>query len=203
LYLVGVTGKIASGKGEVCKYFSRMGARLINADEVANELTSEKNMVSLIRTEFGDEVVDRYGYLDRGCLARIIFSDKQKLARLNKLLLPRITDVISQRLDLLSGRDEIVILEAPLLFQVGINRICDLVIIVRSTKTNRIKRLVSGKKMDCHEASLRVCGQNLSIPEKKANLIIDNNGSLEELIAKAEEAYKLIRENASRKFMNG
>lgn len=203
MYLVGVTGKIASGKGEVCRYFSKMGAKVINADEVAGEITREKDSISLIRTEFGEEVVDESGYLDRGRLARMVFLDKQKLKRLNKMLLPRITDLIKQRLSWFSVCDEIVVLEAPLLFQVGLDRMCDFVVLVKSTRENRIKRLVSNKKMDFFEASLRVCEQDLRMPEKKADLIIDNNRNLDELIAKAEEAYRLIRENASRRFSPG
>ncbi|MCL5986035.1 MAG: dephospho-CoA kinase [Actinobacteria bacterium] len=201
MYLVGVTGKIASGKGEVCRYLGKMGAKVINADEIAGKITGEKDTISLIIAEFGDEVVDESGYLDRSRLARMVFSDKEKLTRLNKLLLPRITDCIMQRLSWFSERDEIVVLEAPLLFQVELDRVCDFIVLVKSTRENRIKRLVSNKKMDCFDATLRVCGQNLRISEKKADLIIDNNRSLDELIAKAEEAYMIIRENAFRKFL--
>jgi dephospho-CoA kinase len=101
----------------------------------------------------------------------------------------------------LSGYDDVVVLEAPLLFQVGLDRVCDFVIILKSTRANRIKRLVSNKKMDHTEAILRVRGQSLRMPERKANLVIDNDKSLDELIAKAKDAYALIMENAFRKFV--
>jgi len=199
LYLVGVTGKVASGKGEVCRYFGKLGAAVVNADEVAAEMMGKRDSASLIKAEFGDEVMDENGNIDRKWLARMVFSNKNKLRKLNENFLPMIADLIKQHLKKISEHEDIVILEAPLLFQAKLDSLCDFVIMIKSNRNNRIKRLILNRGMESQEAILRVNGQNLRMPEKKADLVIDNNGSLNELFNKAKEAYSLIERKASRK----
>ena len=199
MYLVGVTGKVASGKGEVCRYFGKLGAAVVNADEVAAEMMGKRDSASLIKAEFGDEVMDENGNIDRKWLARMVFSNKNKLRKLNENFLPMIADLIKQHLKKISEHEDIVILEAPLLFQAKLDSLCDFVIMIKSNRNNRIKRLILNRGMESQEAILRVNGQNLRMPEKKADLVIDNNGSLNELFNKAKEAYSLIERKASRK----
>ncbi|BAG13497.1 dephospho-CoA kinase [Candidatus Endomicrobiellum trichonymphae] len=191
--IIGLTGGIAAGKSESAKYFESLGACAIDADVIAHELTA-KGMPALdeLSKSFGGSILLSSGDLNRKKLADIIFSDEKAKLRIEKIIhshiISRINEIISQNI----MRSNIVI-DAPLLFEVGLDRICDKSAVVRVSYNIQVERLVLRDKLNADQAKRRISSQ---MPmEKKvelADFVIDNSGSKENLKKRVKDLYKLL-----------
>ena len=179
--IVGLTGGIASGKSTVSNYFREFGAEVLDADVVAKELSEKEENVAKIIEIFGNEILDENGNISRKKMRERAFLEKDKLKQLNELLHPQVIEVFKNKREN-TKEDEIVIFDIPLLFEAGMESLCDTVIVVYISKRVQLERMM---KRDRHGIDLaeRIIEPQMSMSDKidKADIIINNNCTLEDL----------------------
>ena len=191
---IGLTGGIASGKSTVSNILDSLGARIIDADEVAHELMQpERKLWQKIVGCFGREILDSQDKIDRDKLGQIIFNNAQKKEQLDQLTHPTIISEIKSRLSALNRNHKVVIADIPLLIEVGMMDFFAEVWLVYVTRDIQIARLMQRDNISRRAAVKKIDAQ-LSLSEKKqyADKIIDNNGSKEELKKQVQELLEKI-----------
>jgi dephospho-CoA kinase len=191
--VIGLTGSIATGKSESAKYFEELGAHSIDADTISRELTA-KGMPALNKliNFFGHDILCSNGILNRKKLASIIFSDKQAKLKVEKLLhtyiISRINEIISHKINKYN-----VVVNAPLLFEVGLDKICDKTVVIWLPYDIQTKRLAKRDNLNAEEIEDRISSQ-MPIEEKVklADFVIDNTGSKKKLRKNIKNLYKLL-----------
>ncbi|SRR6266498_1194721 len=191
MLLVGLTGGIGSGKSTVSAMLAERGAEVIDADRIAREvLMPGTHAWCKIRDHFGPGVLFPNGSIDRQVLADIVFGDKSKLALLNEITHPAILKRIAERLEDAQDRDVIVVLDAALLIETGLAQRVDVLIVTHSPTGVQVKRL-QAMGMPSVQAHARIAAQ--TSPEERlarADIVIDNAGSLEDLVRQVDETWK-------------
>jgi dephospho-CoA kinase len=184
MFIIGLTGGIATGKSTVVEMLRRKGALIIDADQLAREVvepnqTAWREIVSWL----GDSVLLPDQNLDRAKIAELVFGDPQKLKTLNAIIHPRVgirilelTREIEQ-----ANPGSVIVYDIPLLIEAGMQEMVDLILLVYAPRELQLKRLIERDKLTPGEAELRLVAQ-MPIDEKKrfAHRIIDNSGSLAE-----------------------
>ncbi len=203
-FLVGVTGGIGSGKSTVCRFLSELGCTLFEADIVAKNLQlHDAEVIDGIKTLFGSEIysVDSSGQLllDRKKIAATVFSSPEKLGVLNNLIHPKVFREFQKSvLDAENQGVKILVKEAAILFESGSNKQLDVVVVVVADEQMRIERAVQ-KGLGNHEEIVRRIA--LQWPQKKliekADYVVVNNGSQEELKKETEALYFRLLSAAS------
>ncbi|MPZ86642.1 MAG: dephospho-CoA kinase [Nitriliruptorales bacterium] len=204
MFLVGLTGGIASGKSAVAGRLVQHGAELVDADTIARGVVMPDTPTwHKIVQHFGSEVLDQSGFIDRPRLGAVVFGDPSKRALLNQLTHPPIVDEIASRLELLTAYDGVVVLDVPLLVEAGVDRGYDAVLVVATKPEAQLRRLRSERAMSEADARARIAAQ-APLEEKlaRATHVIWNEGSLEELERRTDEVAgeltALAREKAAR-----
>ena len=193
--IVGLTGGIASGKSTVSNYFREFGAEVLDADVVAKELSEKEENVAKIIEIFGNEILDENGNISRKKMRERAFLEKDKLKQLNELLHPQVIEVFKNKKEN-TKEDEIVIFDIPLLFEAGMENLCDTVIVVYISKRVQLERMM---KRDRHGIDLaeRIIESQMSMSDKidKADIIINNNCTLEDLKNNVNVVYYNLQKN--------
>jgi dephospho-CoA kinase len=199
MYLIGLTGGIASGKSVVAKRFAELGAVVVDADVLAREVVEPGTPgLAAIAAHFGPRVIAADGGLDRPALGAIVFSDPEARLALNAITHPAVWRRARQLFDEAQrdDPDAIVVYDVPLLAEAAADRpiTFDLVVVVDAGTETRIRRLVELRGMSEQDARNRVSSQasdeqRLSIADE----VIDSNGSLDETLAQADALYARIR----------
>ena len=196
--IVGLTGSIGSGKSEACKFFHVLGAEIIDADLLAREVVAPGTAgLEEIKQAFGPEVIYGDGTLDRRILGKVVFTDPAKKKELEAILHPKIRSLFLSRLsDTATKQGGIIIYAVPLLFESGyLYSELSKIIVVIADKENCLKRVIGRDKLSLLEAEKRFNSQ--MPPEekaKKADYIIENNGTREQLLEKVAEVYEKLAE---------
>ncbi|MFA5787527.1 MAG: dephospho-CoA kinase [Actinomycetota bacterium] len=188
MLLVGLTGGIASGKSTVSCLLAEKGAEIVDADRIARQVVMPGTRAwSKIVDHFGKDVLFEDGSIDRAALADRVFGERAKLSLLNEITHPEIMKAIAERLEILAGRDEVVVLDAPLLVDLGAGAACDLVVVVTAEADRQVERLERDRGMESGQARSRIASQiDARQREDAADIVIHNDGTLEELQAKVE-----------------
>lgn len=185
MYLVGLTGGIASGKSTVAERMVKRGAELVDADAIAREVVLPDMPAYLkIVEHFGAGVLDVEGFIDRPALGRIVFADPRKRALLNELTHPPIFAAIAERLEVLQPFDGVVVLDVPLLVEAGAVRRYDAVVVVDAPEAEQVRRLVEQRGMAEADARARIAAQ--AAPAERlaaADHVLRNDGSVDDLLA--------------------
>jgi len=182
---VGVTGGIGSGKSTVCREFAHLGRKVLSADAIAHDLTEGDPSVRRdIHKAFGAEVFAKDGSLRRKELAALVFRDARKRQRLNSIVHPRVFEVIEKSLLSLSTRSTrpYVVIEAALIFESGMDRWLDYVIVVNAREKTRISRVTHRDHCTNADVRHRIASQ-MPAGEKAArgDFVIQNDGDRKEL----------------------
>jgi dephospho-CoA kinase len=198
VYLIALTGGIASGKSLVASRLTALGAVHIDADSLAREVVAVGSpALDEIRAEFGDAVIRPDGSLDRAALAAIVFNDATRLARLNEITHPRVRALTSERIALAAEADPsaIIVYDVPLLAETntepgtGAHRF-DSVVVVHADRETRIQRMVEQRGMARREAELRIDAQATDAERLAiADVVIENTGSIEDLEAQVDRLW--------------
>lgn len=214
MFLVGLTGGIATGKTTVASGLVERGAELVDADDVAREVVLPgTDAWREIVEAFGRGVLDEDGFVDREEVARQVFSDPSKRATLNEITHPRITREIANRLEVLAPFDSVVVLDIPLLVELGLHHDTDVhgrpaprydaILVVAARRETQMERLVRQRGLSSDEAAARIDAQ-ASLEEKLAvaDHVVWNEGSLDEVRAEsgrvADEIFAAAEEKAKR-----
>lgn len=196
VYLVGLTGGIASGKSTVASRLVERGAELVDADDVARDvmLPGTDAWREIVKA-FGREILDDDGFIDRDEVARQVFNDPSKRATLNEITHPRITREIANRLEVLAPLDSMVVVDVPLLVELGLHREdephgvpgYDAILVVAAQRDTQIERLAQHRGLDRKDAEARVAAQ-APLEEKLAvaDHVVWNEGSVAELRAETD-----------------
>lgn len=182
MLIVGVTGSIGTGKTTVAKLFRRMGAVVIDADEIAHRLMEpDKPVWKKIVSRFGKGILKRGRYINRKVLGKKVFSDRRQLKRLCDIIHPAVYKEIRVRVTGIRKADPsaIIVLDVPLLLESGGEREVDKLIVVSAPRQAQLKR--SRAKFDLKRSDImrRIKAQMpLKEKEKAADFVIDNGGDL-------------------------
>ena len=179
-FLVGLTGGIASGKSTVSAQLAALGAEVIDADLLAREVVApgEAAWAAIVET-FGRDVLQPDSTLDRKRLGTIVFADPGARRRLEAITHPAIRERRQARLDALQARafDGLVVLDVPLLFEVGAAGEVDRVVVVYATRAVQLARLVARDGVDPVDAERRLASQMpLHDKARQAHYVVDNSG---------------------------
>ncbi|MFC7328390.1 dephospho-CoA kinase [Marinactinospora rubrisoli] len=195
---VGLTGGIGSGKSEVARRLADRGAVVIDADRLAREVVEPGTSgLAEVVAEFGEGVLTPDGRLDRGRLGEIVFADAERLARLNAIVHPRVAER-SAELMAAAPRDAVVVYDVPLLVENGLAGDYDVVVVVDAPDDVRIARVVTDRGMTEEQARARIRAQ-ASRRERlaRADVVVDNSGSLADLDARVAEVWARLAERAA------
>ena len=193
---VGLTGNIASGKSTVARVWTSLGARLIDADQLARRAVEPGTpALRAIAERWGRAVIDERGGLDRAALREIVFRDPEERARLEAIVHPAVAALREREYRRLEERGTgTVVADVPLLFEVGMEDEFDLVVLVDAPEAVRRERLVRDRGLTPEEADRMIAAQMPSAQKRaRADLIIENDGSLEQLEERARSAWRRIR----------
>lgn len=191
---VGLTGGIASGKSTVSEAFARLGAKVLDADEVAREVVLPgKPAWTKLRHTFGSEFFHPDGRLNRSKLRRLVFADPEQRSRLNEIVHPEVMREIDFRFEQLTSSAEhaVVLVDVPLLIEVGVAHRFDKVVVVYANESVQVMRLMQRDGLSREEARQALSVQiDLREKAKKADFVIDNSGTPEETQAQVEKVWQ-------------
>ena len=183
VFVLGLTGGIGTGKSTAAEYLTSKGFIHIDADAIGRELTADGSPVLQVLDDAfstdGCQILRQDGSLDRKALADIVFGDRRQKDKLDDIMFSRIGEIIRHRIDQAHAP---VLLDAPLLFEAGLDHLCDRVILICCDLAKRLRRVAERDNISEEEISARIRSQ-MPDGEKKAHAdyIVDNSGSLEEL----------------------
>ena len=200
MFVVGLTGGIGSGKSTVAALLAEQGARVVDADLLGREaLQPGRPAWHSVVDQFGDEILAGHSLqIDRKRLAEVVFADRDKLAALNAIVHPVIMKGIADALDKFRDTDEIVILDAALIVELGLSEGLDAMVVVLADEALRKKRLAKTRGMSDADIVGRMRAQaNPEEQEAKADLVVRNNGNIEELTREAERVWLELSAMAS------
>ncbi|MEP6481614.1 MAG: dephospho-CoA kinase [Rhodoglobus sp.] len=197
MYLIGLTGGIASGKTVVAKRLAELGAVHIDADQVAREVVEPGTpALALIAKEFGPTVIAPDGSLDRPALGAVIFSDAQKRLALNAITHPAVWRRTGELIAAATAAnpDAVIVYDVPLLVEASADRPLsfDLIVVVHADSETRIARMVDLRGMSREAATHRLNSQATDAERLAiADVVIDSTGSLEHTVQQADELWAM------------
>lgn len=166
-YIIGLTGGIGCGKSEAAQFLKSLGAAHIDADEISRALTGENGeALPEIRERFGDGAFREDGTLDRARMAEFIFSNEAARRALEGILHPLVQRTMLRQMDEAAERgDRIVILDVPLLFETGMDALCDECWTLYVDRETQIERVMARDGLDRDQAEARIDSQ-MSVEER-------------------------------------
>jgi dephospho-CoA kinase len=196
MLLIGITGGIASGKTEVAKVFRKKGAVVLSGDEIGKEVVESKKSVQkeLVKT-FGREILKKDGTLDRRKLGKLAFQSNKAKDKLNRIVHPHLLRELRGKIRNLraQGKHSVVVVDAALIVEWGLEKELDHLVFVQSNRENKIRRLQNGKAYSKKEALDRIRSQlPEAIKKGRADFVIKNDKGLAELRKEAKKTWDLI-----------
>jgi dephospho-CoA kinase len=201
MLVVGLTGGIGAGKSTLAALLLERGAHVIDADALGRDaLRPGRPAWHSVVDQFGDEilVLDRLE-IDRSRLASLVFSDRAKLAALNAIVHPVILGAVAEHLERLRNSDAIVLLDAALILETGLDEVIDVLIVVTAPEGQRRKRLVRDRGMSIDDITARMAAQTRTEElVARADIVASNTGSLEDLAKEADRVWAELEKRAGR-----
>ena len=193
---VGLTGGIGTGKSSVSSLFNDWGAYIFDADLIAKEILNHNNTAQgEIIAEFGTDILNKEGSIEKNKLARIAFQDENHQLRLNSIIHPYVFRKIDSSFDKILGKGshEIFCVDAALIYESGADAHMDYVVVVTSHLRLRTGRVMERGNLTRDEFLRRL---ELQWPDEDkvhmADYVIHNNGTKEDLIVESKKVYDLI-----------
>lgn len=185
--IIGITGSSGAGKSTVCEILqNEYGVKVINADKIAKELSKKgTNYLSEIVKQFGKEILLENGEMNRPKLAQIIYSNNEKREKLNSCTLKYIKEEIQKEIKKANNSKEykFIVIDAPLLFEAELEKLCEFVIAVISENKNlQVQRIIKRDGITEEQAKARLNAQKSNdFYTSKSKFVIVNNGELNEV----------------------
>lgn len=199
MLLVGLTGNIGSGKSAVARFFAERGATIIDADLLSRRVV-ERGTPAFDRVvaRWGSGILAPDGHLDRGALRRIVFEQPDELEALNAIVHPEVERLRDSLVaDARARGDRIVICDVPLLFEKRLTEQFDVIVLVDAPRPVRLERLVRDRHLQETEAMAMIAAQMpAELKRARADLVIDNDGTLDELARRCAEAWHALEQMA-------
>jgi dephospho-CoA kinase len=205
--LVALTGGIASGKSTIARRLAEHGAVIVDADQVVRDVQGPGSPVlQAIAAEFGTEMVDEDGALDRARLGSRVFGDAAAVKRLNAIVHPAVRTESQRRFDaaFAADPDAVVVYDVPLLAEARLGEPWDLIVVAHAPADVRAARLVALRGMSGADARARIAAQVTDEERLRiADVVIETDGTLERTLASTDELWRsmarLIAARAARR----
>ena len=196
MYILGLTGNIAAGKSTVASRLAALGAHVIDADLLAREAVApgSAGLASIVQ-RWGPGILAADGTLDRAALRRIVFSDPVERAALDAIIHPEVARRRSRAVAAAKASGApIVVCDIPLLFETELETTVDAVLLVDAPASIRRERLLQDRGLTPEEADGMIAAQMPSeLKRARADFIIENVGSRDELIAQVDALWSALR----------
>ncbi len=191
--IIGVTGGIGSGKTALTTLLSDLGAVVVDADLVAHRVVGSALSLGKLVDAFGENIISSTGVLDRRALGRRAFNDKESLDKLYAIIRPELERELKTELErtVRAVGDGLVIFDAPLIYEWGIQDWVDAVVLVDCEEETRIQRVIARSGLERKEILRRMALQ-MDTDEKKAraDMVVDNNGDMRNLQERAQQLWR-------------
>jgi len=196
--VIGILGGVGSGKSTVAAEFAKLGCKVVDADKIAHDLLEKKAAKKKIVDLFGKTVLDSTGKIDSKKLADVVFADADKLSSLNKIIHPLVLGRAEELIKRYNRQNEVkaIVLDMPLLVEVGWAKRCDKLIFVDCKRQLRVDR---AKKMGVFEENQLKIRENfqISLDNKVAiaDNTVDNNSAFSALPRQVADIFSYIVDN--------
>lgn len=194
MILVGLTGGVATGKSTVAEMFKRCGAHTIDADVLARQAVEPGKPAwrAIVKT-FGTQILNADRTLNRAALGNIVFRNKAKLRRLERIIHPQVAGMQEQVTKTIARKHPkaVILYEVPLLFEAGVDRRVDLVVVVTADRRTQIARLKARNGFSRAEALRRIRSQ-MPIKQKAAaaDYVLDGTTPRTRLLSQVRRLYR-------------
>ncbi|RWS31189.1 dephospho-CoA kinase-like protein [Leptotrombidium deliense] len=197
MLIIGLTGGIGSGKSTIARFITEAGIEVIDSDVIAREVVAPQTKAWFrLREQFGSEIIQSDGFIDRSKLAAIVFSDNSKRKILNNIVHPEIyKEILKRILWLFLKCESLVVLDLPLLYESGyMLKFMAKVIVVYCTYDQQKQRIITRNNYNEQEANARINSQ-MSLEEKKrrADFVVDNSKDLQFTKTQVQEIVSQLR----------
>ncbi|MGD2094531.1 MAG: dephospho-CoA kinase [Phycisphaerales bacterium] len=192
--VIGILGGIGSGKSTVAAEFAKLGCKVINADKIAHELLREPAVKEEITGFLGEGILNSIGEIDHKKLAEVVFADAEKLSLLNGIIHPLVLRKTEELMEKYRHQNQVkaIVLDMPLLVEVGWDKRCDKLIFIDCEKNLRLKR---AKKLGFDENQIKI-RENFQISlDNKARVAdntIDNNSDFSVLTRQVKDIFSYV-----------
>lgn len=179
-FILGLTGPTGSGKTTACKAAADLGFLVIDCDKVARKATEDENCLKALAKEFGNDILNSEGNLNRKELAFKAFSSKEKTELLNATIFPFILEMLKEEIN--SADSKFILIDAPTLFESGADSMCNETCAILADNESRLKRIMQRDSLDQESAVLRMsAGKSDEYYKDRTKHILYNNNNTEEL----------------------
>jgi dephospho-CoA kinase len=180
---IGLTGGIGTGKSVVSEILNEMGAEIISGDLLGHEAyLPDTDGFNKVVAQFGQDIVDSNGHIDRKKLGPIVFSNPENMAKLNLIMHPIIYQMIKENMAKFTSNIDIIVVEAAVLIEANWQDLFDQIWVVSADEEVVIQRLATRNNFTKEEALKRIQSQ---MPQseriKYADVVVDNSNTLEDL----------------------
>ena len=195
--VIGILGGIGSGKSTIAAEFAKLGCKVIDADRIAHELLQDPAVREKVVGLLGQAVLDSSGKIDRRKVAEVVFADENMLASLNRIIHPRVLQRTRELIEQSRSQNQVkaIVLDMPLLVEVGWHKKCDKIIFVDCKQKLRQER---AEKMGFDKKQIKI-RENFQISlDNKANLadnIIENNSDFSAIAKQVTGIFSYIVDN--------
>ena len=190
-FILGLTGPTGSGKTTACKAAINSGFFVIDCDKTARRATDDKNCLAKLAKEFGKDILNNDGSLNRKALAFKAFSSRKKTELLNATIFPFVLEILKEEIK--AAQADFILIDAPTLFESGADSLCDETCAILADKESRLKRIITRDNMDEESALLRIsAGKSDQYYKEKTKHILYNNNNEEELYNEFSKLLKTI-----------
>lgn len=188
---VGLTGGIGSGKSTVAALLASKGAVIVDADDIARRVVEvDSPVLGRLVEEFGPDILNDDGTLNRGALASVAFASERATRHLNDITHPAIREIAEIELAHAQDSADVVVYEMPLLVETGQVSLVDLVVVVDASEERQLERAIDRglKEKDVRSRMARQATRSARLDA--ADHVIDNDGSLEETVAQVDRLWQ-------------
>ena len=191
--VIGLTGSFGTGKTTVARMFRKWGAKVLDADALAHEaLAGDPATYREAVKAFGPGILDAHRTIDRRRLADAVFKDRKRLKTLCDIIHPRVVRTIKNEIKCMK-HDDIVVIDAPLLIEAGLDTIVDALIVVTASRAQQLKRCADKFAMKKRDILDRIKNQlPLTRKAESADYVINNNGTIHETRKQALKIWRKL-----------
>ncbi len=199
MLLVGLTGGIGSGKSTVARMLADRGAVVFDSDVLAREAIARgtpgfDRVVEL----FGPGFLGPEGDLDRAKVAELVFHDDELRAKLERIVHPEVRRRIAEGVQQHAGTERVVVVDSPLLYETGAQEMFEVIVVVSTDPATQLARMMTDRGMDEDDVRARIAAQMpLDQKAKAADVILDNEGTLEQLEGQVDRLWQDLAARAS------
>lgn len=185
--VVGITGTIGSGKTTLAGFFKGWGAALIEADRIGWEILDRPKIREALISEFGQQIVNEAGCVDRKLLGERVFQGRDQLEKLNRIVHPTLLKELKKAIDLQAKESKVVVVDAALIVEWGIVDWFDKLVVLTCPESLKVRRLAEGGIGEDTARRRLACQLKDEERIRFADFVVDNSSDLEDLRKKARE----------------